>query len=249
MGKDLENFRTDPARQRSGPCLGGRGQRTRNLILQTAVRLFARQDQEQVTLRQITGQAGINIAMVKFYFGGKEGLYLETLAYACRMGLLLLRDLPQPPRPSDPDARGQAILALAASFRMLVRAGLQAKVPAGGGKVPELRQDALTLLGRTLGTPRADARAAVQEVVDAMRAHLNGCLRVLCPDLDPESQFRMATSVLGHCLLFFLRPELVDAARGESYQGSDLEGLIGHFLQFSLAGLETPGCWRPGAPG
>jgi len=47
----------------------------RNHMLQVAERLFARHGFEAVSIRQLVDEARVNIAMVKYYFGSKDGLF------------------------------------------------------------------------------------------------------------------------------------------------------------------------------
>ena len=48
---------------------------TRERILETAKRLFADRSFEGVSIRDITGAAGVNTSMISYYFRGKDGLY------------------------------------------------------------------------------------------------------------------------------------------------------------------------------
>lgn len=52
---------------------------TKTKILDTARKLFADRGFDGVSVRDITGAAGVNISMISYYFGGKEGLYEEIL--------------------------------------------------------------------------------------------------------------------------------------------------------------------------
>ena len=47
-------------------------------IIETAEQLFAKKGYEATTVRDIAGQADVNIAMISYYFGSKEKL-LEAL--------------------------------------------------------------------------------------------------------------------------------------------------------------------------
>ena len=52
---------------------------TRQAILVSARRHFARENYENVGLREIAGDAGVDPALVSRYFGSKEALFRETL--------------------------------------------------------------------------------------------------------------------------------------------------------------------------
>lgn len=54
-------------------------QATRARILEAAVAWFARGGYENVSLRDISAEAGVDVALISRYFGGKEGLFIEAL--------------------------------------------------------------------------------------------------------------------------------------------------------------------------
>jgi AcrR family transcriptional regulator len=55
---------------------------TRARILRAAKLRFSRQGYDQVGVREIAGDAGVNAALVNRYFGSKEGLFKEIAATA-----------------------------------------------------------------------------------------------------------------------------------------------------------------------
>jgi len=52
---------------------------TRTAILEAAKAQFARGGYDLTSLRDIAGQAGVDVALIKRYFGGKEALFTEAL--------------------------------------------------------------------------------------------------------------------------------------------------------------------------
>ena len=48
-------------------------------ILEIAERLFAKRGFDGVSLREITNEAGVDVALVKYHFGSKQGLFDELL--------------------------------------------------------------------------------------------------------------------------------------------------------------------------
>ena len=55
---------------------------TRDLILDAAERLFAAQGFAATTIKQIGAEAGVNSALLYYYFADKETLYREMLRRA-----------------------------------------------------------------------------------------------------------------------------------------------------------------------
>lgn len=57
-------------------------EKTRDLILGHATRLFANQGFAGTSVRDIVEAAGVNVSLVSYHFGGKDGLYRECLLAA-----------------------------------------------------------------------------------------------------------------------------------------------------------------------
>jgi AcrR family transcriptional regulator len=53
------------------------GTDSRAKLLTTAERLFARQGYAEISTRQIAAAAGLNAALINYYFGSKQALYRE----------------------------------------------------------------------------------------------------------------------------------------------------------------------------
>ena len=56
-----------------------RGERARTRLLAEAERIFAEKGYAKASTREICAAAGLNAAAIHYHFGGKEGLYRETL--------------------------------------------------------------------------------------------------------------------------------------------------------------------------
>jgi TetR/AcrR family transcriptional regulator len=70
-----------PARRRRvrGRPKGASAGQVRERLLEAARELFLRYGYRAVSSRQIGAAAGVNFAMIRYYFGGKPGLYREIL--------------------------------------------------------------------------------------------------------------------------------------------------------------------------
>lgn len=134
----------------------------RELLLDAALELFARQPFDAVSLADIAAHAGVAYGLIGHYFGGKRGIYLAAIE-AMAQRLRAVRD--QAPRagqdPVDALREGVArhvayLASQAAGFVALMRGGL--------GADPEVReamdtlrregaQRVLVLLGARLPPP------------------------------------------------------------------------------------------------
>ena len=52
----------------------------RTNLIETATPLFAEKGFHGVSVRELAKAAGVNLSMISYYFGGKEGLYAEVLS-------------------------------------------------------------------------------------------------------------------------------------------------------------------------
>jgi AcrR family transcriptional regulator len=65
----------------------------REHILHVAEQLFAEQGFDGTSIRDIAQQAGVNLAMINYYFGSKENLMASLLEYRSKYTLGLLEEL------------------------------------------------------------------------------------------------------------------------------------------------------------
>jgi AcrR family transcriptional regulator len=71
---------TPPRKRRSrGRPRNGNAEDLREALLAAARERFLRYGYRAVSSRQIAAAAGVNVAMIRYYFGGKPGLYREML--------------------------------------------------------------------------------------------------------------------------------------------------------------------------
>jgi len=75
------------AKQRKGggpgrPRGDGRGEEVRAALLSAARNYFSTRGFQQASLREIASEAGVNPAMIHYYFGNKQGLYIAMLSEA-----------------------------------------------------------------------------------------------------------------------------------------------------------------------
>lgn len=55
---------------------------SRDVLIQAAKRVFARQGYDGATVKDLAEESGLNVSLVSYYFGGKEGLYRACLEAA-----------------------------------------------------------------------------------------------------------------------------------------------------------------------
>jgi len=73
-------------------------------LLEAGRHLFLHQDYQRVSIRRIAGRAGVNSAMIAYYFGDKSGLYRAVLlSYLNPVKAHVLRNLKQFPDMSFTD--------------------------------------------------------------------------------------------------------------------------------------------------
>jgi AcrR family transcriptional regulator len=86
---------TTTLRRAGAPPRRRNAEATRAAILNAAKAQFARAGYDMTSLRDIAAEAGADVALIKRYFGGKEGLFTEALKASFR---------PDPLRGSNPAA-------------------------------------------------------------------------------------------------------------------------------------------------
>lgn len=203
---------------------------TRRRIVEAAGKIFADKGFHRATVRGICGRAGVNVALVKYHFGGKEGLYREVLAHA------LAESLRRFPAPSGEEADlspRERILAYVRGHLSRIREGAR---PGWGDR----------LLRREFFETSPHMEDLVRQAVRPMADRLNGAVRELLglPARDMDV-IRCCVSVVGQCLHHVFNANVIRTLHPEiTYEPADLGALAEHITDFSLAGIAAVGARR-----
>ena len=180
-------------------------------LLEAASEEFARHGYAGARIRHIVGAAQVNLAAVKYYFGGKEGLYKATLRF------LATRAAPVSDRGDlTPERR----------LRRHVYALLERFVGV----------DRPSTLGRILVHeamhPTARAESALAETLVIELERVRGLLAACAPESPDSDVHHAALGLLGQCVLYLYARE--PAGQGREY----CKALARRISDFSLGGLQ-----------
>ena len=210
---------------------------TATRILDVAERLYATQGFAETTLRQLTQEAGVNLAAVHYHFGSKEGL-LRALVER-RIGpvnderLLLLDRL---------EARGDPTLeeVLEAPVGPLLRYGAQDRAGA---------EHLMRLIGRLSLTDQAHARE-FREVFRRTAERFIPAFRRELPGIDEETFFWRVHFTVAVMAMTLHNPGHVEHLSGGVCDPRDLERTLQQMVCFLAAGMraEAPSRGEGDAP-
>lgn len=202
---------------------------TRNEILDAAEKAFARHGYAGTSLREIASRAGVNPALVQYYFGSKEGLFTaifirrgQELAHARMEKLDELEGRTDRPPGVEEIVRAY----LAPAFDLMRR---------GAGGIAFMRLQARLQSdpgGLSLSLRTSVYEECVQRFVSAFRSAL--------PDQPPELIYWRMTFMIGaylHTISDANRLEVLSSGRCSS---KDRDAALAQLIQFFVAGLSAP---------
>ncbi|MHC4399316.1 MAG: TetR/AcrR family transcriptional regulator [Planctomycetota bacterium] len=207
---------------------------TRTRILNAAGPIFAKKGYQTATVREICQQAGVNVASINYYFGGKGQLYLEvvTKAHPSRFRSGFIADWP----PDAPPATK-----LTGFIRSMLRRLL-------GIKTASWEEQ---LLLREIMNPTPLCKDRLREHFRAGFDQLQGILDEILPsDTPAHKRHQIGLSIIAQCVYYRtaskILPLIVGQDELEAHYG--VERLAGHISEVSLAalGLAPPLAGRKG---
>jgi len=202
---------------------------THDALLDVAERLFGEKGYAAVGIREIAEQAGANIAAIKYHFGSKSDLYLQTVRRAmARREAVGVWDVLRE-KPADLQ-EGATVLA---RFIHLFLSHL-------------LPTDGVDTCGNLLLREALEPTEAIEAVVaDYMRPHqsmLIGVLEIMLPDAGRRELAMVAHSILGQILHYRVsRPFVERLGVGAAGKPEGVARIARHIARFSLRAV---GCSR-----
>lgn len=200
----------------------GKAKNTRQRIIEAAGRIFAESGFHKATVRGICGRAGVNVALVAYHFGGKEGLYREVLAHALNESLSRF-----PPDMGDIRQSPEERLYAFVRAQMERIAGV------------DRRTWGERLLRREFFETSPAMEDLMREAIKPMAERLGETVGELL-DLPPDDEAvtRCCLSVVGQCLHHYLAAPTIGVLYPNlCYDRETIEGLAEHITRFSLGGI------------
>ena len=199
---------------------------TRDQILDAAEQLFAEQGFARTTIKQIGRAAGVNSALLYYYFADKEELYQEVLRRL--IGNLVERTSASLDRPGPPESRLRALVAA------------QAEAIASNPRFPRLlvRELAESDAAHAVGQLHVIAATTFRRLCDLVRE--GQAAGVFRRGLDPRFA---AISIVAQVAYFTIARPAIRILLNTGADGPSLETLRSfarHAADFALAALTTP---------
>jgi AcrR family transcriptional regulator len=194
---------------------------TRELILNAAGRIFAENGFHATTVRQITQEAGVNLAAVNYHFRDKHELYVNVLKRAHQAAV----------NTAEADHAGTPRQRLHTFIRMFLAYLLDPKRPAWQG----------SLIAREMAQPTPALDRLVAESIEPVKRRISGIVRELVGRDVPETRVGLSClSIIGQCLHYVHCREMISRLfpKGSGVP-RDVETLADHIYKFSLAGLNA----------
>jgi AcrR family transcriptional regulator len=198
-------------------------QKTREIIMETAGRIFAEEGYPKATVRNICRNAGVNIAAVNYHFGDKKGLYLAVLKNYQEMAF----------RRCPPDLGISKTQKPEENLREYIRSFLKRIMddghPTWFGR----------LLAREFTEPSWAFDILVEETIRPSFQLLTEIVAAVMRKSENERSVRLCSmSIVGQCLYFrHSHPVISRLYPGEFFGPKQIDELTDHITLFSLSGL------------
>jgi AcrR family transcriptional regulator len=201
---------------------------TREALLDAAEELFSQRGYAAVGIREIVEHAGVNIAAIKYHFGSKSDLYLETVRRAMeRRETAASWEVLQ----EDPPTPVEAATMLVRFVHRFLERHMAADKP----------NSVCSFILHEAAEPTEAIDSVVQDFIEPHERKLIGVIRVLVPDAERRALSLFAQSIMGQILHFrVFKPVLERMAVGDLSNPERIQRVADHIARFSLQGLGCP---------
>lgn len=201
---------------------------TREVLLDTAERLFAERGIGGASLRAITGAAGTNLAAVNYHFGSKEGLVRAL--FTRRLGPLNQQRLERLAECEAEDGPPAVECVLRAFVEPVVRMLRDA----------EHGRAFARLVGRSFHDPEGDTQTLLLEEFRETSERFAEALATARPELSLQEVLWRLHYTIGAMAHTTAMGHLAERQTDGLCDPSDVETNIRHITQFLVAGWQAP---------
>ena len=202
---------------------------TKDRILDVAERLFADCGFADTSMRDITGEADVNLAAVNYHFGSKEALLESVLERRFKPinenRLALLDELERAAGQEGPDVEDILRALLGPPFDSRAKSGKRG-------------QKFLKLLGHLHTEINEEIRLMFIRQSDQFMARFTSALQRALPHLEPNEAMRRMSFVIGAMALTMTWGERLGSR--DPHEVDDPEQLLESLVRFAAAGLAAP---------
>ena len=202
------------------------GKDTRERLLKSACLVFSEKGYHRSTIGAICREAGVNIALVNYYFGDKASLYDTVWRYAFEY---VSREYPLDGGLGE---EASAETRLHAAIHALLRRALARDDTGSFAR----------LMVQEMACPTLTLTHIVDEAIRPQADHICRILRDLLEgdDTDPRVVTECMLSIMGQCLILAAnRPVRSRLLAERDFSEEDADRLADHITRFSLAGLRA----------
>ncbi len=208
--------------------MGTKSERTKERILRVAERLFAEHGYDGVSMRSLAAAAGVQLALLSYYFRSKEGLYravfqrrIDPISQQRRAALSEIMDS-RDPRPS-----------IERVLDALARPWVELRDQRGG-------QHYSRLIAREVGDPQESRRGIVKDMLDPIAVEFIAAMEKVLPG-HPRAQVRWGYHFfIGALLIVLANPTRLQRLSGRLCRIDDSEAVIAEIVGFFSAALRAP---------
>jgi AcrR family transcriptional regulator len=202
-----------------------KGERTREKILRVAERLFAEHGYDGVSVRSIAAAAGVQLALLSYYFRSKGGLYRAVFQRRIdpisERRLEVLNRVMR--RVSPPPSIEEVLDALA-------RPWVELRDKPGG-------QHYSQLVAREAGDPRESRRGIVKDFLDPIAKEFLAAMEKTLPGRSRADIHWAYYFFIGGLLLTLANPGRLKRLSGDLCNVNDNQALISSIVNFSVKAL------------
>ncbi|WP_164738514.1 TetR/AcrR family transcriptional regulator [Aquabacter cavernae] len=203
---------------------------TRNRLLDKAEALFAEHGFNGVSMRTITGAAGVNLAAAHYHFQSKEGLYRAV--FARRVGPMNME-------------REELLRACLAEEERTGRMDPAAVLDAFIGPAIRVSNEPgadnfRRLSGRSAADPSPEVRRVVYELYDQVAVRFVDLLARACPHLTREDLFWRLACAYGAMMYVRADSGRLQRLLGDEFTMSDSAAAMRHLIPVLTAGFTLP---------